>query len=186
MLLDNITEQVIAALVAALIIGVVGWLWRRRHEQRRKTETDRQAMYALVRFLENRRALYAGLDAESEEVIIASVRQIRSRLMEDIERLDEESEDTPTLLSMQSACRDYLTVAESMPPLERLRPALQSLRQVFKTEMDKLRYKYGIEPEPSSEDDNPYIGREIGELYKPPTQESRVQTTHARISPIQR
>jgi hypothetical protein len=156
-LLDSITEQVVGGLVLALILGAVTWLWRRRREQTGKTETNRHAMYSLVRFLENRRALYAGLGAEDEKTIIDSVRTIRSRLQEDIEELGEEFEDAPTLLKMQSACRDFLTVAEQPNPHLRSKTfeeALRSLMQVFDTEMDNLRDKYGIEPGPPPKDVN--------------------------------
>lgn len=116
---------------------------------------------------------------EKPQMVIDSVHEIRSRLMKDIERLDETSEDAPTLLRLQAASREFLTVAESMPHLEHSLPpqderlnafldALLSLRQVFNTEMDNLRSKYGIEAGPPPEDVNPFIGRPIREIYIPP------------------
>jgi hypothetical protein len=104
--------------------------------------------------------------------------------MEDIERLGETSEDVPALLRMQRACRAFLTVAESKRHSEHSLPlddehrnafieALLSLRQVFKTEMDALRDKYGIEPGPLPEDINPFIGRPIRTVYIAPPKEFR-------------
>ena len=112
-------------------------------------------------------------------MVVDSVHEIRSRLMEDIEQLGETSEDAPTLLRMQRACREFLTVAESMPHLEHSLPpqderlnaflqALLTLRKVFHTEMDNLRSKYRMESGPPPEDVNPFIGREFGPIIVAP------------------
>ena len=171
MYLEGIFGQVIATLLVALILGVVSWLRRRQRGPSRRAEANRELIYALVRFLENRRALYTRWADEIPQMVVDSVHEIRSRLMEDIERLGETSKDAPTLLRMQRACREFLTVADSIPHLEHSQPpqderlngflqALLTLRQVFHTEMDNLRSKYRMESGPPPEDVNPFIARE--------------------------
>jgi hypothetical protein len=63
---------------------------------------------AVVRFLEDRRALYVPHDLEIPLQVTNSVIAIRERITKAIEELPEDSRALPALRAMRSACRRFL------------------------------------------------------------------------------
>lgn len=173
----------VSALIAVLglwwaIVSLLYRPWKRRKERH---ESDHRIVLNLIRFLEDRRALYSRWADEQPEMVISSVRDIRRRLTADIEKLEERSAALPYLMSMQAACRRFLTPVEAIPqdqhdlpyPHEGLLPiftSLSELRTVFGVQMDHLRRLYSIEKGPPPDDPNPFIGRRIRRTIRiPPT-----------------
>lgn len=183
MLQEYLTDPAWLAIILTIALPVVGaavrWLYRPWKKRKERRESERSTIYALVRFLEDRRALYSRWAEEQPAMVVSSVRDIRRRLAADIEKLDERSAALPHLTGMQAACRRFLTPVEAMSqdqhdlpyPHEGLIPlftALSELRGVVNTQMDHLRRMYGIEKGPEPEDPNPFIGRYVRTIYVEP------------------
>jgi hypothetical protein len=140
----------VAAGINFLVIKPVrNWLARK--------QAEKVVVRNLLRFLENRRVLYSGFAEEHVSEVINSVHQIRNRLGEDIERLDEDSKAARTVREMQGACRNFLSRIASLPKVsegqimyfewqhtEVFILALVELRTIFDSRTDELYEKYGI------------------------------------------
>jgi hypothetical protein len=106
------------ALIAA---GINFLLIKPIRNWRAQERGERQVVLNLVYFLYNRRAVYSEIDkppdlrlVEHRRAIINSVQQIRNRLGEVIERLDEDSNASLHVRNMQAECRRFLSRAEEL------------------------------------------------------------------------
>jgi hypothetical protein len=147
-----------AVVAIAVIVKFVITPWRNR---RASARAERRVVYDLLEnFLLNRRVLYDPFSQEDPYRSIKSVHEIRTRLGEDLERLDETSKAVQPVREMQAACRAFLTGVESLTPdaasgvfsvdvyeeeyQAPFRQALSDLRNVFDSCMDSLYKEYNI------------------------------------------
>jgi len=113
-------------------------------------KTERAIVRKLLIFLEDRRVLYVPYDFEMPAYVDQSIIEIRKRLTDDLELLDEKSEISGHLRAMRAACRKFL----AQPAKRYLRmhneeffAALGELRAIFGIHIGQLAVKYGIDLE---------------------------------------
>lgn len=73
------------------------------------TNNDRDAIRALLAYLDDRRALYVPTQLEIEADVRWSVEDIRKRCTEALEKLGEGSPAAPHVRAIRQACRRYMT-----------------------------------------------------------------------------
>lgn len=79
-------------------------------------ESERAVLRELFIFLEDRRALQAGLAIENPDGLVESVHTIRKEFTKTLSRLREGTPATSMCLAMRGACRDFLSAVENAVP----------------------------------------------------------------------
>ena len=116
-------------------------------------ESDREIVRKLITFFEDRRALYNPYNRETPMWVIESVLEIRKKLTDTLETLDENSDISPHLRAMRAACRKFMDETEKQkgnryhPYLEEIFTALGEMRAIFGIHIAQLCVKYGIDIE---------------------------------------
>jgi hypothetical protein len=121
-------------------------------------ESEREVVKKLITFLEDRRALYNPFNMETGEWVIESVMEIRKRLTEILQALDQGSDIGFHLRAMRAACRRFLDETGQGARRWALRLAglqhngefciaLGELRAVFGVHIAQLCVKYGVDVE---------------------------------------
>jgi hypothetical protein len=126
--------------------------------RRAREQAEKEVVRNLFLFLDNSRLLQGDHWGTRITDINNSVHQIRSRLGEDIERLDEDSEAARPIREMQAACRECLSQIESLPKVpegeevwrdlgvhRRRSAALVELRATCLPRIKQLSEGYGVE-----------------------------------------
>ena len=125
--------------------GGLGWEY---------VKSEEEIAERLITFLEDRRVIadrmgHAGaiMVADHRPYAIKSVRQIRTRLRQDLEELSRDSKLAEAMRLMQRACRDFLNLAEAEETYsERI---LDDFRSVFASQILRIAttYHFSIETE---------------------------------------
>ena len=111
-------------------------------------EPERKIIRDVLVFLEDRRALYNPFAHELEHEVADSILDIRKELTTAIQRLSADSNATPLLRAMRSACREYLNeIREHRPPMFSFLSSLGKLRTLFGINIAYLAIEYGIDIE---------------------------------------
>jgi len=119
-------------------------------------ETERGVVRKLLVFLEDRRALYNPYDIEMPVYVDRSIIEIRHKLTEILESLDEKSEASQHIHAMRAACRKFLNQTSGTQTRNRyfgmhrdefFFAALGELRAIFGIHIAQLCVKYGIDIE---------------------------------------
>jgi hypothetical protein len=117
-------------------------------------ESDRGVARKLITFLEDRRALYNPYSRENPEWVIESVLEIRKRLTDTLETLNENSDISPHLRAMRAACRKFMNETENPKTyhhysrnLEKFFTALGEMRAILGIHIAQLCVKFGIDIE---------------------------------------
>ncbi|MBU2688668.1 MAG: hypothetical protein KKF41_13905 [Actinobacteria bacterium] len=113
----------------------------------------RQAVAALITYLEDKRVLYVPHDMEYECWAAESVLQVREELTRTLQAFPLDDDLSRPIKSMQAACRMFLDLMG--PPMGRGRffddqnmwVAIGQLRGMFGAELAKLSLAYGVEVE---------------------------------------
>lgn len=123
------------------------------------SNADRDAVRAMLTFLEDRRVLYVGQNFEVSSQVERSVHEIRKRCTDALSELSERAPARKPIQAIRAACRKFLEEpAGSLPivPLDtqrvrdqfRLFTALGELRARIGTQIAELASYYEIELEP--------------------------------------
>ena len=115
-------------------------------------ESDREIVRRLITFFEDRRALYNPYNIETPMWVIESVLEIRKKLTDTLETLDENSDISPHLRAMRAACRKFMDEIEKQkrgryPFLGDIFTSLGEMRAIFGIHIAQLCVKYGIDIE---------------------------------------
>ena len=115
-------------------------------------ESDREIVRRLITFFEDRRALYNPYNIETTMWVIKSVLEIRKKLTETLETLDENSDISPHLRAMRAACRKFMDEIEKQkrgryPFWGDIFTSLGEMRAIFGIHIAQLCVKYGIDIE---------------------------------------
>jgi len=115
-------------------------------------ETDREIVRQVITFFEDRRALYNPYNIETTAWVIESVLEIRKKLTDILETLDENPNISPHLRAMRAACRKLMDEAEKQmkgryPYRGDIFTALGEMRAIFGIHIAQLCVKYGIDIE---------------------------------------
>lgn len=115
-------------------------------------ESDREIVKKLIKFLEDRRALYNPYNLETPIWVTASVLQIRKKLTETLEKIEERSDIARHVQAMRAACRKFMDKVEKQKKNRRPRSedffiALGEMRAIFGIHIAQLCVKYGIDVE---------------------------------------
>ena len=108
-------------------------------------QPDRNIVWQLIAFLEDRRVLYNPYELENIHYVMESILQIRSVLTEFIQQLDDESDFATHLRAMRAACRKYMDT-QSGNWLDSL-PAFGEFRAILGIHIAQLAVKYGVDVE---------------------------------------
>ncbi len=111
--------------------------------------TDREVAKNLIRFLEDRRALYNPFDIENPRYVLESVLQIREELTNILQSLGDDSEISQHIRAMRAACRKFMNQVGKarFPQFDLLLAALGEMRAIFGVHIAQLSVKYGIDVE---------------------------------------
>jgi len=115
-------------------------------------ESDREIVRKLITFFEDRRALYNPYNRETPMWVMESVLEIRKKLTDTLEILDENSDISPHLRAMRAACRKFMDETESQkrhryPYWRDVFTVLGEMRAIFGIHIAQLCVKYGIDIE---------------------------------------
>lgn len=115
-------------------------------------ESDREIVRRLITFFEDRRALYNPYNIETPMWVIESVLEIRKKLTDTLETLDENSDISPHLRAMRAACRKFMDEIEKQKKGRHPFPgdiftSLGEMRAIFGIQIAQLCVKYGIDIE---------------------------------------
>lgn len=109
-------------------------------------------MRKLITFFEDRRALYNPYNIETPMWVIESVLEIRKKLTDTLEALDDNSDISPHLRAMRAACRKFMDETEKQkrnryPYRGDIFTALGEMRAIFGIHIAQLCVKFGIDIE---------------------------------------
>jgi hypothetical protein len=112
-------------------------------------KSDREIVRELITFFEDRRALYNPYDMETSMWVVESVLEIRKKLTDTLEKIDENSDITPHLRAMRAACRKFMDESGKFEKhrhyhMEKFFTDLGEMRAVFGIHIGQLCVKYGI------------------------------------------
>ena len=116
-------------------------------------ESDRKIVRKLITFLEDRRVLYNPYNIETIRWVIQSVLEIRKKLTDILEIVDENSDIYSHLRAMRAACRKFMDEIEKQkryqykPISSDIFTALGEMRAIFGIHIAQLCVKYGIDIE---------------------------------------
>jgi len=116
-------------------------------------ETDREIVKKLITFLEDRRALYNPYNIETVLWVTESIMEIRKRLTDVLETLDDGSDISAHIRAMRAACRKYMDENEVQLKIRGIThrgeslTSLGELRGVFGIHIAQLCVKYGVDIE---------------------------------------
>ena len=116
-------------------------------------ELDSDVVRNLITFLEDRRVLYNPYELEDSRWVIRSVLEIRQRLTDTINMLDDNPHICPHLRAMRAACRKFLDETKRLGGPGRWFHdpwgfiTLGELRGVFGLHIAQLCVMYGIDVE---------------------------------------
>jgi len=117
-------------------------------------KSDQEIVRKLIAFFEDRRALYNPFNIETPIFVDLSILEIRKKLTEILENIDESSDIVPHLRALRAAARKYMDEREHrrhhrmyLPREEFSFAALGELRAIFGIHLAQLAVKYGIDVE---------------------------------------